>query len=183
MSSTTLLLVVTSGVFCSTSLIGAAMILFLWLQANRAAVPQPQVSSRTAGPRPHSTAYTPAPLTAAPRILPAVVPPLATSPPDPTPTGPRFWLDGIGGMISGQRIMLDGPQLLVGRSGVCNIQFHDPKISRQHAILRLIDGQYQIEDMRSMGGTYVNDKPITVHRLRDRDQIRLGDSVLVFRQQ
>jgi len=86
-------------------------------------------------------------------------------------------------MISGQRIMLDGPQLLVGRSGVCNIQFHDPKISRQHAILRLIDGQYQIEDMRSMGGTYVNDKPITVHRLRDRDQIRLGDSVLVFRQQ
>lgn len=95
----------------------------------------------------------------------------------------QIWLDGVGGMVAGQRMMIDRPQLLIGRSGVCDLQFHDPKISRQHAMLRLYDGHYQLEDMRSTGGTFVNGKRITVQRLRDHDQIRIGDSVLVFRQQ
>lgn len=181
MSSTTLLLAVTGGVFCSTSLIGAAMIVFLWVQATRSPhVPPPVQRPAVAGSVQTSSAVRQtlppgavAAITAVPELPPA---------PFPGNAQPRTWLDGVGGMIAGQRIMIEGPHILIGRSGVCNIQFHDPKISRQHAILRLIDGYYQIEDMRSTGGTYVNGQSITVHRLRDRDQLRLGDSVLVFRQ-
>lgn len=182
MSSTTLLLAVTGSVFCGTSFIGAVMILFLWLQSNRSQTPRAMST-----PPPPQPTYTPASPAVRQTLAPNAMPVMMSQPPAPLPANPspsvQFWFDGIGGMIAGQRIIIDGSHILIGRSGVCNMQFHDPKISRQQAILRFVDGYYQIEDMRSTGGTYVNGKQITVHRLRDRDQIRMGDSVLVFRQQ
>jgi pSer/pThr/pTyr-binding forkhead associated (FHA) protein len=64
---------------------------------------------------------------------------------------------------------------------VCDIQLHDPKISRQHAMLRLYKGRYFLQDMQSSRGTLVNSQPVQTHLLEDGDQIRLGDSVMIFR--
>ena len=177
MSSTTLLVAVTGGVFCGASLIGTFMMLILWLQAGQKKPRQMPPLATTHDPEPR-TVRQPLP----PEPLPMNAP--LGAPPKPTVDGrSQYWLDGVGGMIAGQRIMLDGPQVLMGRSGVCDIQLHDPKISRQHAILRLLEGQYQLEDMRSLSGTWVNGRRITTYRLRDRDQVRMGDSLFVFRQQ
>lgn len=183
MSATTLLLAVTGGVFCGASMIGAVMILFLWWQANRGGlVPNSVVAPRpvqpaTAMPQQQSimstmppTAMPPSPVIAAPAM------------PDPSGTN-RVWLDGIGGMVAGQRIMIQQPQVMVGRSGVCDIQLHDPKISRQHAVLRLKGSDYHLEDLNSTGGTYVNGRRVGQQRLRDRDQVRFGDTILLFRHQ
>lgn len=90
------------------------------------------------------------------------------------------WLDGIGGMVAGQRIRIRQDENVMGRSRVCDIQFHDPKVSRQHAMLRLHNGRYFIQDMQSSRGTMVNGEKIDTHLLKDGDQIRLGDSILVF---
>ena len=185
MSSTTLILAVTGGVFCGASLIGAAMILFLWVQMNNQKSKSMQhTSAMPSQPQAVSNPVQTSNMTLPPTPVPPQI--LTQAPPNPPALHagqPQTWLDGIGGMITGQRIMLDRPQMLIGRSGVCDIQFHDPKISRQHAVFRLYEGQYQLEDMRSTGGTFVNGKRVTVHRLRDHDQIRIGDSVVVFRQQ
>lgn len=90
------------------------------------------------------------------------------------------WLEGVGGMVSGQKIVLYREENILGRSRVCDIQFQDPKVSRQHAMVRLYRGHYFLQDMQSSRGTLVNSQPIQTHLLQNGDQIRLGDTVLVF---
>jgi hypothetical protein len=90
------------------------------------------------------------------------------------------WLEGLGGLVAGQKIPIKREENILGRSRVCDIQFHDPKVSRQHAMLRLYKGRYFIQDMQSSRGTLVNSQPIETHMLQEGDQIRLGDTILVF---
>lgn len=186
MSATTLLLAVTGGVFCGASLIGGVMIMLLWWQANQGRMEAQHIQQAPPAyvPPPPPSQPDPAVMTMPPTRPPAaeIMPVPASAIPDPIGTD-RIWLDGIGGMVAGQRIMIDKSQVMLGRSGVCDVQLHDPKISRQHAVLRLQSEGYEIEDLRSTSGTYVNGRRISIQRLRDRDQVRMGDSVLVFRHQ
>jgi hypothetical protein len=129
-----------------------------------------------------------------PHNLPAPIPrPENDSPPPAIPdafqtiasgpapsSGQSAWLEGIGGMVAGQKITLKREENILGRSRVCDIQFHDPKVSRQHAMIRLYRGHYFIQDMQSSRGTLVNSQPIQTHHLQEGDQIRLGDTVLAF---
>jgi len=100
---------------------------------------------------------------------------------DSSPLKDMPWLDGIGGVVAGQRININLEETVLGRSRVCDVQLHDPKISRQHAMLRLYKGRYFLQDMQSSRGTLVNSQPVQTHLLEDGDQIRLGDSVMIFR--
>lgn len=99
----------------------------------------------------------------------------------PDPKSGSIWLDGIGGVANGQRYMVYKEQTILGRSGQCDIQFHDPKVSRQHALLRLHNNEYWIQDMQSSRGTIINGSRVENHRLQDRDQVRLGDTIFLFR--
>lgn len=191
MSSSTLVLAVVGGVFCGASLVGSLTIFYLWWQSTQRSR-RLETSLDYLPPNPPATPNT---TTLPPQGIPAyqVYQPYEASVPSPlpqpipaAPAGVRSgstWLDGIGGMISGQRIMLQKEETLLGRSGVCDVQFHDPKVSRQHAMVRLYNNLYYIQDMQSTGGTYVNGQRVMSQPLQDRDQIRIGDSVFVFRQQ
>jgi pSer/pThr/pTyr-binding forkhead associated (FHA) protein len=90
------------------------------------------------------------------------------------------WFEGVGGLIAGQRIVLRREETVIGRSQVCDVQFPDPKVSRQHAMVRLYRGRYFIQDMHSSRGTLVNSQPIKTHLLQDGDHVRIGDTVLIF---
>jgi two-component system, NtrC family, sensor kinase len=71
------------------------------------------------------------------------------------------------------------PQLL-GRSSEA-LPIDDNAISRRHAELTPDDGAWYIRDIESQNGTYVNGTRITDRvRLRPGDQIRIGQTVLVF---
>jgi hypothetical protein len=98
----------------------------------------------------------------------------------PPPDTNRPWMDGVGGVIAGQRINIWQDETVIGRSRVCDVQIQDPKISRQHAMLRLYKGNYFLQDMQSSRGTLVNDQRVQNHLLKDGDHIRVGDTVLVF---
>ncbi|MFP4321794.1 MAG: FHA domain-containing protein [Anaerolineales bacterium] len=101
----------------------------------------------------------------------------------PSTIGPgtaKPYLEGIGGMVAQRTFALDNDETIIGRSRVCDLQLEDPKISRQHAMLRLYKGHYFLQDMQSSRGTQVNDQSIETHHLQDGDQIRMGDSVFVF---
>ncbi|MBK9710546.1 MAG: FHA domain-containing protein [Kouleothrix sp.] len=57
-------------------------------------------------------------------------------------------------------------------------------VSRKHAILRSSNGQWQIEDLGSTNGTFVNESPLMPHApltLQDKTTIRLGSVKLFFR--
>ncbi len=181
MSSTTLILAVTGGILCGASLIGTAMVFYLWWQST-------QRSRRFTSSYYHQGPTDPIRQTMPPDSIAAIpsVPSPIPAPVTPLPAGVypgATWMDGVSGMVAGQRIMVDQDELLMGRSGVCDIQFHDPKVSRQHALLRFYNDEYYIQDMQSTGGTFVNEKRVSSQVLRDQDTIRLGDSVVVFRRQ
>ena len=69
----------------------------------------------------------------------------------------------------------------LGRSLGVEIRLEDPIVSREHArLVRDASGSYTIKDLQSGNGTFVNDLRIESCKLREGDEIRLGDNVLVF---
>lgn len=56
----------------------------------------------------------------------------------------------------------------------------DMRISRHHARFMLDDGQWTITDDSSANGTFVNDRRVSVHALRNGDRIRLGNTTMIF---
>lgn len=89
----------------------------------------------------------------------------------------------IQGQSKGKKFELpDHEPQLIGRSSEA-IQFDDNAISRRHAELTPDDGLWYIRDLDSQNGTYVNGTRIRDRtRLRAGDQIRVGQTLLVFGQ-
>jgi hypothetical protein len=72
------------------------------------------------------------------------------------------------------------PGAVIGREG-CDIVLADPRVSRRHATLHLLDSGPAIEDLGSSNGTFVNELRITgVMALAPGDRVRLGNTVLRF---
>lgn len=72
--------------------------------------------------------------------------------------------------------------LTIGRVKPAEVVVTDDKVSRRHAKLILEGGVAEIEDLGSRNGTSVNGNQITKRLLRDGDEIRVGGSVLVYRE-
>jgi hypothetical protein len=70
---------------------------------------------------------------------------------------------------------------IVGRGQQCQLQLHDPGISRQHLRLRFATGVWYLQDMGSSRGTLVNGQPVQATRLNTGDQILIGGTTLIFR--
>ena len=71
----------------------------------------------------------------------------------------------------------------IGRSLENDLVIDDLRVSRTHAQLRAISGQYVIFDLKSTGGTFINGHRITQAILYPHDTISLGDVNLTFNQQ
>jgi len=85
------------------------------------------------------------------------------------------------GMSPGQRIPLTVDGFVIGREPDCNLAVPSPTVSRRHAELRLENGQWSIEDLRTRNGTQVNGQPIHGRTpLKDNDEIRVPDCKAVF---
>jgi len=77
----------------------------------------------------------------------------------------------------------DGRVVTIGRSAATDVCIGwDAKASRVHATMQRIGGQWTVEDDGlSRNGTFVNGTRLTSRvRLRDRDKIILGGTVLTF---
>jgi hypothetical protein len=94
------------------------------------------------------------------------------------------WLRVEAGFRKGRELPLHKAELTLGRAESCDVGlFGDAAVSRLHARIRRRGGGYTIEDAGSTGGTFVNDAPVTGPRpLRSGDLIRLGNSLLRFRE-
>jgi class 3 adenylate cyclase len=81
------------------------------------------------------------------------------------------------GPLAGQR--LDVKSLVVLGRGDADVVIADPEISRRHALIRAGDDFFEIEDLDSLNGTWVNDRRIDAPiRLTVGDVVRLGKTVL-----
>jgi pSer/pThr/pTyr-binding forkhead associated (FHA) protein len=84
-------------------------------------------------------------------------------------------LIGQSGPVAGQRWVLSKPQMTIGRDATCDIVIPDRQVSRWHALLRQVDGGFELEDTRSKNGTHVNGSPVSgSQRLLDGDMIQVA---------
>jgi len=81
------------------------------------------------------------------------------------------------GPLAGRRIDLEG-ELVIGREGA-TLTIEDSELSRRHAAVRPVADGYEVEDLGSLNGTYVNGRRIDgPTRLTGGDAIKLGKTVL-----
>jgi hypothetical protein len=92
------------------------------------------------------------------------------------------WLKVEAGFRKGREILLSKPEVTIGRAESCDVGlFGDPQIARLHARICQEDNRYVLIDEGP--GTYVNGVLIHgSHLLRSGDVIRMGQSVLRFRE-
>ena len=73
----------------------------------------------------------------------------------------------------------------IGRDNGCDIVLGDPKVSRNHAMLRQLgNGDFYLIDEGSSNGSYVNGKLVTAPTLlKNSDRLGIGSTELVFEQE
>src|SRR3954470_7469793 len=83
------------------------------------------------------------------------------------PTGPSM----------GTRYTLGDTPLVIGRASDCEVRINDHSVSRRHARIQPgADGFYAV-DLQSTNGTYVNDVPASICKLKDGDYLRVGNCI------
>jgi signal transduction histidine kinase len=86
----------------------------------------------------------------------------------------------IKGADEGTQVELTEPVLSIGRDGTNQIRLHDTEVSRRHAELRKASGEYQLVDMGSANGTFVNNQKVECASLQSGDHILIGQTILVY---
>ncbi len=86
---------------------------------------------------------------------------------------------------SGHKIPLNKDILIIGRQeGVADILItENTSVGRQHAKLIKIDSSYAVKDLKSINGTYVNDKKVAPDQpiaLMDGDVLIVSDERFTF---
>lgn len=84
------------------------------------------------------------------------------------------------GPNAGARFLLDQETTTAGRHPESDIFLDDVTVSRRHAEFRLNDGTFEVVDVGSLNGTYVNREPRNSQVLAIGDEIQIGKFRLVF---
>ena len=84
------------------------------------------------------------------------------------------------GPNAGSRFLLDQATTSAGRHPDSDIFLDDVTVSRRHAEFRLGDNDFQVVDVGSLNGTYVNRDRIDRVQLNDGDEVQVGKYRLVF---
>ncbi len=87
----------------------------------------------------------------------------------------------IGGIAKGQQFPIADDGVTIGRSTEATVTIEDRRLSRVHArIVTTRPGTWILEDLDSKNGTIVNGEAVKRKTLSYGDEIRIGDSALIF---
>ena len=97
---------------------------------------------------------------------------------------PKATLLVIHGADEGARFEIEpGTSVGIGRHVSNKVHLVDSEISREHARIETVDNHFQLVDLNSSNGTFVNGIEVQSHRLNGGDRLHVGRSVLVFSEQ
>jgi hypothetical protein len=85
-----------------------------------------------------------------------------------------------GGGRVGESFALEGDRVTIGRRPDCAVFLDDVTVSRDHALIVRRGGDWHLDDLGSLNGTYVNRHRIETHRLVDGDELQVGKYKLTF---
>lgn len=76
---------------------------------------------------------------------------------------------------------LKSKETRIGRvAPLVDLVLHDGRASRLHAIVRKLQNGFTLIDLNSANGTFVNEKRITEHLMREGDVVRIGETTMRF---
>lgn len=84
------------------------------------------------------------------------------------------------GPNAGSRFLLDQAITSAGRHPDSDIFLDDVTVSRRHAEFRLENNEFNVVDVGSLNGTYVNREPVDSAVLANGDEVQIGKFRLVF---
>jgi hypothetical protein len=87
-----------------------------------------------------------------------------------------------GGNRVGESFPLEGDRMTVGRRPDSDVFLDDVTVSRDHALVVKRGGDFYLDDLGSLNGTYVNRRRIESHKLADGDELQIGKYKLTFLQ-
>jgi two-component system NtrC family sensor kinase len=86
----------------------------------------------------------------------------------------------IQGRDQGTRFQLEDTIHSIGRTHSHSIRLHDTEVSRNHAEIVRRGDTYQVRDLGSSNGTFVNGRAINERDLVTGDQIQIGRTTLLY---
>lgn len=88
---------------------------------------------------------------------------------------------------AGIKLPINKQRITIGRHSDNDISLEDELVSKLHAVIEVMEAtddsgriEFVLQDMDSTNRTYVNDHPVTLHRLRHGDVIRIGINLFKF---
>lgn len=92
------------------------------------------------------------------------------------------WLVILKGRRKGRDFRIDKDVSVLGREGTCDFVIEDDTVSRQHVRIRSEDRKFILFDLGSGNGTFVNGEQVQRVELQDGDVIKVGDSLILFKE-
>ena len=86
----------------------------------------------------------------------------------------------IQGPDRGRRYELAEVSVTIGRESSNEIQLHDTEASRRHVELRKNESTYELVDLESSNGTFVNNARIEQRLLQNGDRVEIGRTRMIF---
>ncbi|TMQ27467.1 MAG: FHA domain-containing protein [Deltaproteobacteria bacterium] len=90
-------------------------------------------------------------------------------------------LEFILGPMANQTLQLSEEVTTIGSVAGNTVVLADPAVSRKHAGIRKVNGLYELADLGSTNGVYVNGHKVPKKTLEPGDIIRVGNTEAVFK--
>jgi len=90
-------------------------------------------------------------------------------------------LEFILGPMANQTLSLSEEVTTIGSVAGNTVVLADPAVSRKHAGIRKVNGSYELADLGSTNGVYVNGHKVPKKTLEPGDILRVGNTEAVFR--
>ena len=84
------------------------------------------------------------------------------------------------GPEAGTRFTIDKDSVTCGRHPSSDIFLDDVTVSRKHAEIKREEGEFSVQDLGSLNGTFVNRRRVEASPLSNGDEIQIGKFRLVF---
>ncbi|WP_437576325.1 FHA domain-containing protein [Sorangium sp. So ce887] len=145
---------------------------------SRSGPPPPPLSSAAGYASPMGPPMAPPPYGVPPQAASSMPgpPPMAMGMPNQIPAGPA-----LAAFYAGQRFVVNKDRFIIGRGKQSSdLTIKDPNVSRQHAMVEFLNGQYYMVDMGSTNGVEYNGQRIARKAIVEGDLFRICDHEVRF---
>lgn len=102
------------------------------------------------------------------------------SPPGKVPKRYNASVVIIEGYSQGMEYPITAEYTVIGRDKTAGIALKDQMVSRRHAAILFLDGEFKLQDLESTNGTMMNGTVIEVASIKHRDKFRIGNTTFQF---